>query len=730
MLTSALGFVFWTLATHNYPASTVGTFSTVTGGTGLLAAIAALGLQNTMIRHVVGADNPRQLVAVAVTAISTAGSALCVVILLGLGPHLPAALDLQQHGRMTALVTLLVIFTAVSGLVDAGLIAIRSTLTVLITNIVGSITKIVTLLLLTNLHSFGLLFSYSLALALSTVPATVILYRRIDGRLGGFNSFLILRRYLSLTSGNYLATILGILPSSIIPFEVLIIRGASDTARFAIAGMLAGFLTVIPSTIGQVLFAEASRKGAQLGQNLSKALRGIYGLLLPAVAITIPAAPFLLSLFGPGYARQATGCLRVFALVTLLMGGTYLVDSILIARDRVAAYVFINGANAALVLICVGILLPYGLTAAASGEGIAQGASLLLGLGLLATGKAGRHHSKARIVAAANVSQEAQELGVEPFELQIRELLATWPTMPTSLIAERIGWDQSIHILLDRVSELRSVYPRSSRYMSRSEYAAGEIAQCGLWFPPVEVPVKSGQTRSQWDLPILTLITGYSRWLSTILIHSTEPEDIIDGWWQLMRRLGSVPKVLVWADGALGARSDRDADLTGRCIAFCHSIGARLVIGRSAAPETTALVERAHVYLERSFLAKRTFASPEDLDEQLNDWVYTANTRHREPPRRSPAEFIGAERQAMMALPPKPPRTGWHLVLEVGDSPFIYFDANAYSIHPAAVHSLVNLYADNRRIMVLLDGNIVANHERSWGYGQTIVAPGTPGQLH
>ena len=42
--TAVIGFVFWSLAAHRYPASAVGVFSSVTSGAGLLAVIAALGV--------------------------------------------------------------------------------------------------------------------------------------------------------------------------------------------------------------------------------------------------------------------------------------------------------------------------------------------------------------------------------------------------------------------------------------------------------------------------------------------------------------------------------------------------------------------------------------------------------------------------------------------------------------------------------------------------------------
>ena len=136
---------------------------------------------------------------------------------------------------------------------------------------------------------------------------------------------------------------------------------------------MTGFLNFIPSTTGQVLFAEIARGGAPLGKQLRKARRAVYGILLPSFAFLLVAAQFILRLFGRAYALDATGCLRVLALSALPAGGTYLVDSILVARTRTAAYTFMQVSNAALVLGLVGLFLPRGLTAAAAGCSIGPG---------------------------------------------------------------------------------------------------------------------------------------------------------------------------------------------------------------------------------------------------------------------------------------------------------------------------------------------------------------------
>jgi transposase len=104
---------------------------------------------------------------------------------------------------------------------------------------------------------------------------------------------------------------------------------------------------------------------------------------------------------------------------------------------------------------------------------------------------------------------------VDAVEPRIRELLAVYPTMPATVIAERIGWTRSIRVLSARVAELRPVYLPPDP-ASRTSYAAGEIAQCDLWFPPITLPVGFGQTRKPTQLPVLTMVCGYSRWLLAV----------------------------------------------------------------------------------------------------------------------------------------------------------------------------------------------------------------------
>ncbi len=339
--------------------------------------------------------------------------------------------------------------------------------------------------------------------------------------------------------------------------------------------------------------------------------------------------------------------------------------------------------------------------------------------------KVSRNTVRAAIASDQPPKYERQAKGsiVDAAEPRIRELLKAYPTMPATVIAERIGWDRSIRVLRDRVAELRPAYLPTDP-ASRTAYAAGEIAQCDFWFPPVTVPVGCGQVRKPTQLPVLTMVCAYSRWLAALLIPTRTAADLFAGWWQLISGLGAVPRVLVWdGEGAIGRWRAGRPELTSDCQAFRGTLGVKVVVCKPADPEAKGLIERAHDYLERSFLPGRSFTSPADFNTQLSAWLALVNTRPRRALGCSPAERITADKQAMLGLPPVAPETGWRAWSRLARDHYVRVDSNDYSVHPAAIGRRIEVSAGLARVRVRCDGQFVADHQRSWAWHQSISDP-------
>jgi transposase len=320
-------------------------------------------------------------------------------------------------------------------------------------------------------------------------------------------------------------------------------------------------------------------------------------------------------------------------------------------------------------------------------------------------------------------SRRSRRSIVDEVEPRVRELLAAYPTMPATVIAERIGWSNSIRTLSGRVAELRPVYLPPDP-AGRTSYVAGEIGQQDFWFPDIELPVGCGQIRTATQLPVLRMVTGYSRWLSATLIPTRTAEDLFTGWWGHLQALGAVPRVLVWdGEGAVGRWRGRRGELTEACQGFRGTLGAKVLICRPRDPEAKGLIERAHDYLERSFLPGRVFASPADFNAQLADWLILVNHRRRRALGCAPIDRITADRTAMLALPPVAPVLGWRQATRLARDHYVRLDGNDYSVHPGVIGRRVEVVADLVRVRVRCEGQLVADHERLWAKHQTLSAP-------
>jgi hypothetical protein len=120
-----------------------------------------------------------------------------------------------------------------------------------------------------------------------------------------------------------------------------------------------------------------------------------------------------------------------------------------------------------------------------------------------------------------------------PFEARVRQLLAEFPELPATVIAERVEWPGSISWFRENVGRLRPVYRRPDP-ADRLSWAPGDAAQCDLWFPPGRIPLEDGSTPL---LPVLVITAAHSRFTTGRMIPTRRTEDLLLGSWELIRWL-------------------------------------------------------------------------------------------------------------------------------------------------------------------------------------------------
>ena len=304
----------------------------------------------------------------------------------------------------------------------------------------------------------------------------------------------------------------------------------------------------------------------------------------------------------------------------------------------------------------------------------------------------------------------------DAFEPQIRALLVQWPRMPAPVIAERIGWPHSMPPLRKWLHRVRPEYVGIDP-VDRVTYEPGQVAQCDLWFPATRVTVAPGQERI---LPVLVMTLGFSRFMTATMIPSRQGGDILSGMWALICGIGRVTRTLVW---------DREAAIggTGRvstpAAAFAGTLATQIKLAPPRDPEFKGLVERTNGFLETSFLPGRAFCSPEDFNTQLAGWLERANSRTVRSIDGRPVDLLATEYPSMLPLPPMDPPIGLSHRIRLARDYYVRVDTVDYSVDPKAIGRFIDVTASPEQVIAYCDGQVVAEHRRSWAKRGVITDP-------
>ena len=221
-------------------------------------------------------------------------------------------------------------------------------------------------------------------------------------------------------------------------------------------------------------------------------------------------------------------------------------------------------------------------------------------------------------------------------------------------------------------------------------------------------------------LPVPVIVAAHSRFLTARMIPSRKTEDLLLGSWELIRQLGRVPRRLIWDnESGIGQRGR----LAEGVSSFAGTLATKVVQLKPYDPESKGIVERHNGFFETSFMPGRSFASSQDFNTQLAEWLGKANTRLVRTIKARPIDLIEHDRSRMLPLPPIPLQLGWRERVRLGRDYYVRLAGSDYSVDPHAIGRMVEVAADLDRVRVRLEGRIIADHARVWAHGATITDP-------
>ncbi|MFJ2744118.1 lipopolysaccharide biosynthesis protein [Streptomyces sp. NPDC087440] len=377
-VSALLGLSFWLAAARYYSPEAVGQGSAAIAAMKLLAGLTALTLTGAMARFIpVSGRRTGRLV-----LRTYAGSSLVVAVAAGIflltldfwGPSYRFL-----HGPLNGLgFVLAVVLWSLLTLQDGVLTGLRSALWVPVGNTVFSAVKLLLLVLIaTSVPTAGVFVSWVAAISVSVIPLGILVFRKLVPRhvaaTEGLAEPPTMRQMGRFLAGDYTGSLFSLAVVYLVPVIVASQVSSADNAYFYITTTIGGTVNLLAINMGASLTVEGAHDPASLARNCRASLLKMVKLMLPVAAVLFFGAPYILHVFGAGYAEAATPLLRWFAVGALLRVVIEVYFAVLRAQSRTSGLAYLQGALCVLVLGLTLLLLPrMGLT----GAGVAEVSSL------------------------------------------------------------------------------------------------------------------------------------------------------------------------------------------------------------------------------------------------------------------------------------------------------------------------------------------------------------------
>jgi O-antigen/teichoic acid export membrane protein len=347
----ALGFLYWIIAAHFYPAAQVGVASTLVSASVLIGYVGLLGFDVAFVRLLPSSAERDDEISTGLILVFVFSLVLAVAYVAVVPSVVHQLTFLRTDPVEAAAVALYFAFGAVNLVTDSVFISARSAFyNFLVDGILQGSVRLALPVALTGLGAFGLFSSFGMA-SLAAVAASVILMMwRFSYRPQLRVSIVTLRRVYRFAAASYVAELFTMVPVLVMPLVVISELGSVMAGYFYLALSVANLIYAVGLAVGQSLLAEGSNESRGLAELGRRAARLQVAVLVPTVVL-IAASHLVLSAFGKGYASSGATPLIVLLAAAPFVGLKNWGVALLRLRNQLASVTWANGAVAVMVTV-------------------------------------------------------------------------------------------------------------------------------------------------------------------------------------------------------------------------------------------------------------------------------------------------------------------------------------------------------------------------------------------
>jgi O-antigen/teichoic acid export membrane protein len=363
------GFFFWIVAARYYAPEEVGAISALLSAMFLISMISTLGFPTALVYYLPkDSKNTSKIINSCLIAVIAASLIFSLIFICGLDIWASPLKSELNSLELVILFMIVTTVTTVSALLSSTFIARKRASFTMTKETTFGFVKILPLPLLAGLGSIGIFLAWGIGATLAMTIGFGFLYFILKGYMPKLViDPPIIKNMLRYSTGTHVADIFMSIPGMVLPIMVFNSISSESAGYFYIAITVAGLLYGIPRSISNSFLAESS-DGSSLWDKVGKSIRFNAMLLIPGILFFMLFGKFVLHIFNPSYAENASTTLTILAITSLPLSLCSLFNAMRKAQNRISSVLKVN---AAIAIITLGFAVPLMKSSGIAGAAIA-----------------------------------------------------------------------------------------------------------------------------------------------------------------------------------------------------------------------------------------------------------------------------------------------------------------------------------------------------------------------
>jgi O-antigen/teichoic acid export membrane protein len=349
VLMGGLGFFFWIICTHIFSPDQIGIGTSLISAMGLISTISLLGFNATFVRVLPTSENRDNEINTGSLLVIIASVVIAIIYILLIPFIAPSLTIIHKSFWYAAGFVVMVALASINSLTDSIFIAYRAAQYALITDgIITSGIKLLLPLFFIGLGAYGVFASAGLGASIGMIASILYLIFKFGYRPKIKIDVPTLKNVFHYSFTNYIANLLGMAPTLILPIIVLDHLGAAAAGYYYLAFMVINLLYTVSISISQSLFAEGSYSDSPLRNLFKRSAIILFAIMIPASIILMFLGPFVLGFFGKSYSEGGSAIIVLLALSAPVVAIGNIGTALLKITKQVYALIFVTFTSAVL----------------------------------------------------------------------------------------------------------------------------------------------------------------------------------------------------------------------------------------------------------------------------------------------------------------------------------------------------------------------------------------------